>query len=209
MSASPWQTRQVVRVQCLMFSQRSGNAPPGHTTILYGDPSSGIANMPFGATTVDVLWPAHLAIRQETLTNPSMRVPLIAGTEAIIGLVELHTQPAKSDPTLTDVTLRWRCRARHAWQDTCEHDGVRRLEQAPTYQPSEINRVTIEIGQNDSCKKVEELVHLRERCIGVVKPPHRHEPGISEHGHARGTSRGDTARAVLDNDAARCRHAHS
>ena len=39
-------------------------------------------------------------------------------------LVELHTQPAKSDPTLTDVTLRWRCQARHAWQDTYVHDGA-------------------------------------------------------------------------------------
>ncbi len=33
-------------------------------------------------------------------------------------LVEFHTRPAEGVPHLTDVTLRWRCRARHAWQES-------------------------------------------------------------------------------------------
>lgn len=38
-------------------------------------------------------------------------------------LVEFHTARAK-DNALTQVTLRWRCRARHAWQETYAHGGA-------------------------------------------------------------------------------------
>jgi hypothetical protein len=51
------------------------------------------------------------------------RICVASGCRETGVLVELHTRPARSDPTLTDVTLRWRCRARHAWQDTYAHDG--------------------------------------------------------------------------------------
>lgn len=39
-------------------------------------------------------------------------------------LVEFHTRPARSDPILTNVTLRWRCRSLHAWEETYVHDGT-------------------------------------------------------------------------------------
>jgi hypothetical protein len=52
------------------------------------------------------------------------RICVAPGCDNTGVLVELHTRPAKANPTLTDVTLRWRCQTRHAWQETYTHDGV-------------------------------------------------------------------------------------
>ena len=73
------------------------------------------------------------------MTTTANAVHLV-GTRICVGsdcemagvLVEFHTRPAK-DHTLTDVVLRWRCPACHAWQESYTHGGdstIIEIEQA-------------------------------------------------------------------------------